>query len=342
MGFRRLLLFSILAGISSTSLAGDSSEILQPSNNKLGLLLVAEQGKATVEQPGGRRKQVRLRSQERLTDFAETRSGWAAVGTQTAAGKQKIIVLELGAAGLERLPEPATQTESLRLQPRLMVTRDEVSGLAWLEGQHSGSLSVRAASWTGSEWKSVEIVSPPIKGSQTGLTGTVLSDGSWLLTWAAFDGHDDEIYWSLKKKGSTWTAPRRLTGNNSWPDITPQVVATQNGALVAWSRFDGNDYRLTVSSFDGSRWQAPQTVGDKGSVDPQLTSFGRKTFLLFNSASTASWSVLELQATGRVVRRASVAGPGDEKPVLTWTSSHQVGLRSPSVRETTAQWGANR
>ncbi len=106
MGFRRLLLFSILTGIGSTLLAGDSPEILQPSNNKLGLLLVAEQGRATVEQPGGRRKQVRLRSQERLTDFAETRSGWAAVGTQTSAGKQKIIVLEQGAAGLERLPEP--------------------------------------------------------------------------------------------------------------------------------------------------------------------------------------------------------------------------------------------
>jgi len=222
-----------------------------------------------------------------------------------------------------------------------MVARKEVGGLAWLEGKHPGSLSIRAASWTGTEWLPVEVVSPPLKGSQTGLSGTVLADGSWLLVWAAFDGHDDEIYWS-QKKGSRWSAPRRLAPNNPWPDITPRVVATQAGALVAWSRNDGSDYRLTISRFDGSNWQAPQTVGGRGSVEPQLTILDRKIYLLFNSASTASWSVVELQPTGRIVRQASVPGPGDEKPVLTWASSYQVGLRSLSVRDTTAQWGANR
>jgi hypothetical protein len=83
-------------------------------------------------------------------------------------------------------------------------------------------------------------------------------------------------------------------------------------------------------------------VGEKGAVDPQLSIVNRQIYLLFHSASKGSWSILELAPTGRVLRQASVAGPGDERPVLTWTSSHQVGLRSASVRETTAQWGANR
>ncbi|MGB5162787.1 MAG: hypothetical protein WBP10_01235 [Thermoanaerobaculia bacterium] len=341
MQFRRYLLVSILAPTSVVLFAAEGAEILQPANNKQGLILATEQSRATIEQPGGRRKQLRLRSQEHLTDFVETRSGWAAAGTRAASNKQSIMVLEQSSAGLQRLPDPPSQTELLRAQPRLMVTADEIGGLAWLEGSHPGSLSIRTAAWNGTDWQPVEIVSPPLKGSQTGLSGTVLADGSWLLVWAAYDGHDDEIFWS-QKKASRWSAPRRLAPNNLWPDITPKVVATKTGALVAWSRNDGDDYRMTISKFDGSKWYAPQTVGGRGAVDPQLTILDRKIYLLFNSASTASWSILELQPTGRVLRQASVAGPGDERPILTWTSSHQVGLRFASVRETTAQWGANR
>ena len=341
MRFRGLFLTLILATASPSLLAGEGIRILQPASNEQGLILVSVQGRATVEQPGGRKKQLRLRSQEILTDFAETGAGWAATGTHTTDQKKKIVVLEQSASGLQRIPDPASQTERLRLQPRLMIDKNELGGLAWLEGRDPGSMSVRSANWTGAEWEPVEVVSPPIKGSQTGLTSTVLADGSWLLVWAAFDGHDDDIYWS-QKKGTNWSPPKRLTGNNNWPDITPEVIATRSGAMVAWSRFDGNDYRLTISQFDGSSWRAPQTVGDRGSVDPQLTTSGGRTYLLFNSASTASWTVLEIEPSGRVGRRASLPGPGDEVPVLTWTSSHQIGLRSPSVRETTALWGANR
>lgn len=338
---RAYCMFSILAFSGAALCAAGNSELVQPASNQQGMILATEPGRATIEQPGGRRKQIGLRSQELLTEFAETGSGWAAAGTRATRGKQSLIVLEQGATGLERLPEPPTQTEPLRVQPRLMMAREELGGIAWLEGKHPGSLSIRAAGWTGNDWQPVEIVSPPLKGSQTGLSGAVLADGSWLLVWAAFDGHDDEIYWSLRK-GGNWSSPRRLAPSNPWPDITPKVVATKTGALVAWSRRDGDDYRLTISRFDGSRWQAPQTVGGKGSVDPQLTTVDQKIYLLFNTASTDSWTILELESTGRVRRRASVPGPGDEGPVLTWTSSHQVGLRSPSVRETTAQWGANR
>jgi hypothetical protein len=341
MRSRRLFLTLILAMAGPSLLTGQGTRILQPTSNEQGWILVSSQGRATVEQPGGRRKQLRLRSQEILTDFAETGAGWAAAGTHTTDKKKRIVVLEQSASGLQRIPDPASQTERMRLQPRLMIEKDELGGLAWLEGREPGSLSVRSANWTGSEWEPVEVVSLPIKGSQTGLTSTVLADGSWLLVWAAFDGHDDDIYWS-QKQGTNWTSPTRLTGNNNWPDITPELIATRTGALVAWSRFDGNDYRLTISRFDGTRWGAPQTVGDRGSVDPQLTTSGGRTYLLFNSASTATWSVLEIQPSGRVGRRASLPGPGDEMPVLTWTSSYQVGLRSPSIRETTALWGADR
>jgi hypothetical protein len=341
MRWRRLFPALLLVCSSSAVLAGDDTELLQPVNNEQGLVLISSPGRAIVEQAGGGRKQLRLHSQEVLTDFAETVSGWAAAGTQTTTKSKKIVVLEQSAAGLQRIPEPASQTEPLRLQPRLMISRNEVGGLAWLEGADSGSMSVRTAKWTGAEWQSVEVVSPTLEGSQTGLTGTVLADGSWLLVWAAFDGQDDEIYWSQKKAGS-WSPPRRLAGNNTWPDITPKAIATRTGALVAWSRFDGNDYRSTIARFDGSRWSSPQTVGDRGSVDPHLTTLEGRAYLLFNSASASSWTILEIQSSGHIGRRASLPGPGDEMPILTWASSHQVGLRSPSIRETTALWGTNR
>lgn len=320
-----------------------AAEILQAANGQRGLVMHTEQGRAAVERPGGGRKRIRLRQQEQLTDFAETRSGWVAAGTWEGRGTKRLILIEQGQAGLKRLPQPASQTEPLRLQPRVMAGAREVgvNGLAWLEGHHPGAMSVRSAEWNGTEWQPVEVVSPPLGGSQTGLSGAVLNDGTWILVWAAYDGHDDEIYWS-QKQGSKWTPPRPLAPPNQWPDITPTLLATRTGALVAWSRNDGRDYRTVISRFDGNGWQPPETVGGKGSVDPQLRRVDRDIFLLFNTASTSAWSVLEIQPTGRVLRRAEVAGPGGERPVITWTSSHQVGLRSTSVGETTALWGADR
>ncbi len=136
------------------------------------------------------------------------------------------------------LPAPPGQVGVDRRSPVLLVRKETLLGIAWLEGDTASSLSVRAAAWDGDAWQDVETVSAPGPGSQTGLTGTVLADGSWLLAWSAVDGEDDEIVWS-RRAGDRWTPVRPVSENNHVPDVTPVLTAAGTGALLAWSRYDG-------------------------------------------------------------------------------------------------------
>src|SRR5918996_10161 len=114
-----------------------------------------------------------------------------------------------------------------------------------------------------------------------------LSDGSWLLAWSAFDGHDDEIVWTRGKNGA-WSRPRRVTADNAWPDTTPALTVTGNGALLAWSRYDGNDYRIVIS--------------------------------LYRTAVPQGWEALAVDTAGRPLRRALVQADRKARPQILATS----------------------
>lgn len=190
----------------------------------------------------------------------------------------------------------------------------ELSGLAWLEGESRRQNAVMTSTWNGNAWSAPAAVTGPGPGSQTALAAATLDDGSSLLVWARFDGKDDEIVASRRVHGD-WSTPVPIADDNAVPDIVPAIVAVEGGALAAWARYDGHDYRVVLSRFSGGRWSDPVEMDDRASVFPTLERTERGARLLHLRAGLAAWTIVDLDAAGRELRRATVEASDRERPV---------------------------
>jgi len=201
------------------------------------------------------------------------------------------------------LPEPGPRLAARLDEPTPVVTRGELAGLAWLEGTTRESYAVRYAPWVGAGWGPVEEVAPPGAGSQLALAALPLADGRILAVWAGYDGQDDEIVFALRSAAGLWSAPARVARDNDVPDITPALAAVPGpdaGALVAWSRYDGGQYRVTVARFDGERFRGARVIGEPGTLEPGFLAPGPngEPRLLYRHARPPGWTVADLDRSG--------------------------------------------
>lgn len=311
-------------------------DLLQPTVGRQGLVLETAVGRARVERNGATAR-IAVRPDELLTTIAETRAGWTAAGIRESIDRTELVVMREGQAGFERLPDPDSHRHPLRLRPTLLVQHEDLAGLAWLEGPDVSSLSVRAASWSDERWESAEVVSPTARGSQTGLVGAVLLDGSRLLVWSTFDGRDDELFWS-RGLADSWSPPQRLAADNSEPDVMPDLLVTPESVWLAWSRLIDGHYRLLLSRFEDGSWSPPRLAGPPGSLEPRFTYREGRAHLVFRNGWPAAWAVLELTAGPAPRRWAVFAEPGDRRPVVIGTATDAVELRWPDGRRRAARW----
>lgn len=338
------LLVGLISLILLPSLPAEGGEreafsAIQPALSREGLVLLTREGEARIERPDGSLTRVPLRKRERLSALGEIRGGWVAAGWRETGRGTDLVVIQEGLAGRTRTPPPAA-VGGLRIAPVLLVDREELVGLAWLEGDEIRGLAVRMADWTGIDWGPARTVSPAGPGSQTGLAGAVLGDGTVLLAWSRFDGEDDEIFWS-HRRGDGFSTPRRLTSDNRVPDVTPALISTGRGALLAWSRIDGEGYRLMTSAFSSGRWSAAEPAAETGSLFPSFHRTEAGLFLLYRSAQPRGWSVGEIEESGRVGRRARQETAEAERPVLGAPDDSAIGLRWPrDEEELRARWEA--
>jgi hypothetical protein len=332
------LVFLSLTGVA-LSAEETATELRQPTQSRSLLVLESAMGEARVERQGGGSQRIAVRKNELLTTIAETRSGWTAAGIKQVRHGTELVVISRGTSGTRRLPTPEVQRHDLRLRPTLLVDDENMDGLAWLEGTDITSLSVRTAQRTGEEWSDVNVVAAPARGSQTGLVATALADGSWLLAWSAFDGNDDDILWS-RGRGGQWSSARRVTQNDTLPDVTPTLIATGNGALLSWSRLINGEYQVVLARFDGTNWSPPSALGPRGSLDPRFVLRDDTLHLIFRNAWPAGWTVADVAATGRMQRIAILAGKQASSPVLMRSVGDSVELQWPHQASKTQRWEA--
>ncbi len=300
MGVRAFTLSWVLvSGLGSAS----ASEIRQPA--------IFHSGPAG---PAGKVASLELASGERVTpplpkgaDLANAAAlgehGWVV----TAVRAQEIVVLTGDTKTAAALPAPPVASR-LRREPLPLVEDGHLGGLVWLEGDSPRTLAVRYARFNGSGWEAPRTIAAPGPGSQLALASVRLPDGSWLLAWSAFDGHDDEIVWSRQAVDGTWSAPQRVAADNDVPDITPALTATADGALLAWSRFDGNGYQVVTARFRAGRWEKPLAAGPSGSFFPAFQASGSTArWLLYQTAGPQGWAAMEVDGTGKAGRSARVA-----------------------------------
>ncbi len=295
------------------------------------LLLIEAADGHHVELPDGRRQPLPLSPAGRVNDFrALAAGGWLAAGVDRGAEGLALVLLRSGAARVEALPAPETSARLVR-EPLLLSDGRRLLGLLWLEGGTVRRLEVRSATWRDGRWLPAETLSPAGPGTQIALTAARLGDGSTLAAWAAFDGADDEILWSRKPRGGEWSPPRPAAADNPVPDITPHLLPTAGGALLAWSRYDGNDYRVQVARFAGGGFTEPVAVGAKGSTDPRFVDLGGPPLLSYLRAVPQAWEVLELAPDGRPLRRAEAPSESFERPLIERATEAGVELRWPGA-----------
>ena len=320
-----LLLVAVLTAPASHA-AGEPTRLVQSSRAERGLVLVQESRKAWVETLQGGRTRLPLLQGEKVADFAETDHGWIVAGTRTAEEDQNLFVIRQDGSRRVRLPDPGGEPSPFRLAPVILQRHQDLDGLAWLAGDNLRSLAVHFAGSGSDGWEEAQIISPPGPGSQTGLTGATLSDGSRLLVWSAFDGEDDELLWS-RWDGRSWTAPRRLAANNSTPDITPHIIATQGGAMLTWSRFESGQYRLKLARYSAGVWRMLPAPGPIGSISPRFLEYNGTLHLIYRLPWPAAWTVADLDDRGGVRRQAVLRESASERPALTSSGARAVSLR---------------
>ncbi len=335
----RTVILSLLALLISDHLMAGASEyqLIQPTRNNSGAVLHSKTGRAHLETPGGSRKSLALRRDERLTTLAEVGSGWITAGIREKSSRRELVLMSISNSRVDRLDSPAGQSARYRLNPTLLGNDSRLEGLAWLEGPDIKSLSVRLAFFQESSWSNPVEVPRPTKGSQSGLSATLLADGSWLLVWAAFDGTDDDIFYS-QVIGDLVTRARRVTANNRVPDVMPSILASDSGALLAWSQLEDGDYRIKISRFDGSAWSGARTHGPPGSLRAQLSLQDNQVSLVYREAWPRSWTVSELGLSGRAQRRANFAVASDDRPIIAQSSGGTVVLRWAGAQPSEAAW----
>jgi hypothetical protein len=304
-----------------------------------------------ADSPGGRTarlvsadrkvERVLLPSSADVTELAELDGGWLAGGTVADPNGSRRLWLRLGSGrGSRELPLPPASELAVQRRPVALVEGGELVGLAWLEGAAAGGMGVRAAAWNGSAWAAPEWIARPGSGSQLSLAGAVLADGSWLLVWSAFDGHDDEIVAARRARGG-WDSPRRIAADNDVPDITPAVMASGDGAIVAWSRYLGDGYGLLRATFDGREWRELEG-SERGGLYPAFRGDRGSSALLYFDGRRRCWSALDLDPQGGIARRAELAGPASDDVPLFARDEDGVRLRAAAGPEFTAAWRAPR
>lgn len=227
---------------------------------------------------------------------------WVASVEPMGDSRQGLTVLSGVGDEVERLSAPAPAAP-LAMDPVLLTDRRGLRALVWLEGPAVRRLAVRAVRWNGEGWDPPQTVSPPGPGTQIALSATRLGDGSWMAVWSSFDGQDDEILWSRAVDGR-WLAPRPLVANNDVPDITPTLTTTGEGAMVAWSRYDGGAYRTLTATFlvaEGDGWSLPLKVGERGEVFPRFLPAiddSSAPLLALQRTAPKGWSLSELSDDG--------------------------------------------
>lgn len=284
-----------------------------------GPLLRAEGSRLWIAEAGNAPRQIELPpAMDAVTAAHDGAAIWVA-GRFDLAETSDLWVATVGEDGrLDALPSPPGR-QALRSFPTLLGDGEAVVGMVWQEGDRQEENAIRAAAWAGETWGPVETVAAPRGSEQTGLTAVVLADGSWLAVWAAVDSEDD-LWWS-HRVGGVWSPARRVHPDDATPDILPRLVAAGQGALLAWSSYDGRDYRLRRARFEGDVWSEQPIEGGRGAEPVRWLATGHGLALLSSSVAPEGWNLFELDSAGTVRRSWSASTELEGEPWVVETGA---------------------
>ncbi len=138
------------------------------------------------------------------------------------------------------------------------------------------ALSVLAAAWSFSPIRGEVSVERDATGQQTGLLTTFHMRGGDDLgpvPWRV-ERSDIPLEWSLNPEGDA--------NGDGRPDFAIDPVTRR--PYVAWSWWDGTDYEIMISHWDGTRWTTPERLTDNTTND-----LGPALFYTEDGSRQLSW-----------------------------------------------------
>ncbi len=297
-----------------------------------GLYVQQMMGRALLREPSGEVTELAIPTGTLLRRIQPLAEGWLLSGEVDLEEGRELFLLR-GGLGEEpkRFPVPENSAgDPMRINPVPLVREGQLIGIGWIAGARIREGAVYASLWSGTDWSQPEQVSGIGPGTQIGLSGVVLADGSWLLSWSAYDGDDDEIFWS-RRVTDRWSPPRPLHARNEEPDVKPELIATGVGALAAWGASDGTTYRVKLAAFDGRRWRTLPFDTPAGTVNPTFTPHGTGVRLLYRRVVESSWVLFELDERGAPLRRLVLDTESTFAPAVVPDESGVLGFEWPGA-----------
>lgn len=170
----------------------------------------------------------------------------------------------------------------------------------------------------------------------------------WVF-WVGQDLGHDEVFASALE-GRAWSRPHRLNADGRFPHLSPSVALDGNGyPWVVWSAYDGHDYEIYSSFWNGRTWSSEDKITDDGDSDSTPTiAFaygtvplvvwsrvsGRTSILACKVKSGPAWGpeIALFSSEGVFNRSPRVAIQGG-RVALTWQSGDSVGFLGLSFQE---------
>ncbi len=169
------------------------------------------------------------------------------VWVESAAKNHQIFIADLRGEDWSE-PYAVYQSENELASP---VLATDLSGGKWLVWSERSRKKLVLMSQhrpvNSSTWEPARIVSD-LGYENTGPAVAVDLVGQLWLVWAANPGGMDDVYFSVREPGSSWTEPARLNEKNEVPDIRPAIELLKDGDVqVSWQTFDFNLGGYTVA-----------------------------------------------------------------------------------------------
>ena len=137
-----------------------------------------------------------------------------------------------------------------------------ITWIAYLDSEYS-VLAMKLA--TKQTWI---LNSPDIKSAHSPKIVVDRANSVWIF-WVGIKKGRDEIFYSIFR-GAEWSLPQELNKNNAVPHVFPDVNLGPEGfPRVVWSEYDGNDYEIFYTSWNGERWLGEEKITDNGESDSQ-------------------------------------------------------------------------
>ena len=309
----RLRTAALLLSTALVALPASAQDLQRKAPDGTWMRLVESRDGHLLETSNGATQVLPLASGTVLNDLRQQGERYWITGVEKADGPQ-LVLLEGRDRSLTRGSQLPTVQKARAWEPTLLLGVDGPETLLWFESDGTRDQVLLTARQVDGAWTKPEVISPRRTGSQMALTATRLNDGTLLAAWAAFDGQDTDILYSHRTNG-TWSTPQPVTAPDPHNDITPKLLTTQSGALLAWSRATERQYQVLLVRYHAGTWQPPLTLGAPGTIYPTFQA-GPEPVLLFQHAAPSAWEVLRLSPNGGLRDRGKIVTDRNAVPLV--------------------------